>query len=150
MAATRTASARVSAGAPGGQRISGRQAWRLLWASSRLVSLGVIAWVVAGAVIPPLVVASLGFVVGGIPAAVLGGINSASGRRLIGLLAVAAIIYAASLVTDPVGGALGTAARQRVAGGLQARLLRAVSTPVGISHLEDQEHSTGWPARRGR
>jgi ATP-binding cassette subfamily B protein len=52
---------------------------------------------------------------------------------------VAAVIYAASLVADPVGGALGTAARQRVTGGLQARLLRAVSAPVGISHLEDQE-----------
>ena len=88
---------------------------------------------------PPLVVASLGFVVGGIPAAVRGGINSAAGHRLIGLLTVAAVIYAASLVTDPVGGALGTAARQRVTGGLQARLLRAVSAPVGISHLEDQE-----------
>jgi ATP-binding cassette, subfamily B, bacterial len=139
VAETRAAPARVSTGQPGEQRISGRQAWRLLWASSRVVSVGVIGWVVAGAVIPPLVVTSLGFVVGGIPAAVRNGIDSTSGRRLIGLLAIAALIYAASLVTDPVGAALGTAARQRVTGGLQARLLRAVGAPIGISHLEDQE-----------
>ena len=101
--------------------------------------MAVAGWVVAGGVIPPLVVASLGFVVGAIPAAVRGGISSAPGHRLIGLLAIAALIYAASLVTDPVGGALGTAARQRVTGGLQARLLHAVSAPVGIAHLEDQE-----------
>jgi len=131
--------ASTSAIAPSQPRISGRQAWRLLWASSRPVSLLVIAWVVAGGVIPPLVVAALGFVVGAIPAAVRGGISSAAGHRLIGLLAIAALIYAASLVTDPVGGALGTAAGQRVTGGLQARLLRAVGAPVGISHLEDQE-----------
>jgi len=129
----------MAASGPGQQRISGRQAWRLLWASSRPLSLAVIAWVVAGGVIPPLVVASLGFVVGGIPAAVTGGIDSASGHRLIALLAIAALIYAASLIADPVGGALGTAARQRVTGGLQARLLRAVSAPVGVSHLEHQE-----------
>jgi ATP-binding cassette, subfamily B, bacterial len=124
---------------PTDQRISGRQAWGLLWASSRLTSAGVMAWVAAGAVLPVLVVGSLGFVVGGIPAAVAGGIDSPAGRHLIGLLVVAALIYAASLVADPVGGALGTAARQRVTGGLQARLLRAVSAPVGITHLEDQE-----------
>jgi ATP-binding cassette subfamily B protein len=134
VAVTRTLPAGLTSGAAG-DRISGWQAWQLLWASSR----GVTAWVAAGAVIPPLVVASLGFVVGAIPAAVTGGIGSAAGHRLIDLLAIAAVIYAASLVADPIGGALGTAARQRVTGGLQARLLRAVGAPVGISHLEDQE-----------
>ena len=129
-------------GRPGGagqERLSGWQAWQLMWASSRPVSVAVAAWVVASAVIPSMVVAALGFVVGGIPAAVAHGFSSAAGRRLIALLSIAALIYAASLVTDPIGGALGTAARQRVTGRLQARLLRAVSGPAGISHLEDQE-----------
>jgi len=94
---------------------------------------------VLSAIVPTLVVAALGFVVGGIPAAVAHGFNSAEGRRLVALLGIAALCYAASLVLDPVGGALGTAARQRVTGRLQARLLRAVSAPAGISHLEDQE-----------
>jgi hypothetical protein len=40
-------------------------------------------------------------------------------------------------VLDPVGAALGTAARVRITGRLQARLLTAVSGPVGVGHLED-------------
>ena len=130
---------RRAAGTTGERRLSGWQAWRLLWTSSRLVSAGVVAWVVASAVISPLVVASLGFVVGAVPAAVLQGMDSTAGQRLLELLAVAAVAYAAALVCDPIGGALGTAARQQVTGRLQARLLHAVSAPVGVGHLEDQE-----------
>ena len=47
------------------------------------------------------------------------------------------MIYAVSLVLDPIGNALSTAARARITGELQARLLAAVSKPVGIGHLED-------------
>ncbi|HEX4833643.1 MAG TPA: ABC transporter ATP-binding protein/permease [Trebonia sp.] len=122
-----------------GERLSGWQAWRLLWASSPALSVAVAAWVVASAVISPLVVAALGFVVGAIPGAVEHGLGSGAGRRLTGLLVIAALIYAASLVADPVGSALGTAAQQRITGRLQARLLRAVSAPAGIAHLEDAE-----------
>jgi ATP-binding cassette, subfamily B, bacterial len=125
--------------AAGQQRLSGWQAWRLLWSASPLVSAGVIGWVIATAVLPPLIVAALGFVVGAIPDSVAHGMGSAAGRHLIVTLVIAALIYAASLVADPVGGALGTAARQRVTSRLQARLLRAVSAPAGIVHLEDEE-----------
>jgi ATP-binding cassette subfamily B protein len=50
---------------------------------------------------------------------------------------IAGAIYAASLLLEPVGTALATAASVRITGALQGRLLRAVSAPVGVSHLED-------------
>jgi ATP-binding cassette subfamily B protein len=111
----------------------------LLWASSRRLAALVVAWVLASAAAPALVVAALGVVVGRLPGAVEHGIGSPDGHRLLAALAVAAAIYAASLVLDPIGGALGTAAGARVGGRLQGRLLAAVSGPVGIAHLEDPE-----------
>jgi ATP-binding cassette, subfamily B, bacterial len=122
-----------------GKRLNGRQAWPLLWTSSKPLSAGVIAWAALSALVPPLVVTALGFVVGGIPDAVRDGIASPAGHRLIGALIVAALIYGLSLVLDPIGNALGTAARQRITGGLQARLLNAVTAPPGIAHLEDAQ-----------
>jgi ATP-binding cassette subfamily B protein len=125
--------------ASGGDRLSGRQSWRLLWESSRPLSLGVLAWAAADAFDGPLVVGALGFVVGAIPGAVAGGMSSPAGHRLIAALVVAALLYTASLVLDPIGSALSTAARQRITGRLQARLLRAVTAPATVSHLEDTE-----------
>ena len=78
-------------------------------------------------------------VVGAIPAAVAGGMSSPAGHRLIGALIIAALLYTASLVLDPIGGALSTVAHQRITDRLQARLLRAVTAPATIAHLEDQD-----------
>jgi ATP-binding cassette subfamily B protein len=122
-----------------GSKLSGRQSWRLLWESSRALSLGVLAWAAADAVDGPLVVVALGVVVGAIPAAVAGGMSSPAGHRLIGALVIAAVLYTASLVLDPIGGALSTVAHQRITDRLQARLLRAVTAPATIAHLEDQD-----------
>ena len=130
---------RAAQAAVGGERLSGRQAWRLLWAASKPLSFGVLAWAALDAVDGPLVVGALGFVVGAIPAAVQDGMSSAAGRRLIATLVIAALLYTMSLVLDPVGGALSTAARQRITGQTQARLLAAVTAPVGVEHLEDQD-----------
>jgi ATP-binding cassette subfamily B protein len=121
------------------ERLNGRQAWLLLWRSSKAISAGVVAWTAAGALVPPLVVAALGFVVGAIPGAVAGGMGSPAGHRLVESLVVAALLYAVSLILDPVGGALGTAARQKITGQLQERLLAAVNGPATVTHLEDQD-----------
>ena len=123
----------------GGSKLSGRKSWRLLWESSRPLSFGVLAWAAADAVDGPLVVAALGFVVGAVPAAVADGLTSAAGRRLVAALIIAAMLYTFSLVLDPIGGALATAAHQRITGSLQARLLHAVTAPATIAHLEDQD-----------
>jgi hypothetical protein len=122
-----------------GERASGRQAWGLLWASSRPLAAGVIAWMVAGALVPVAVVVTLGLVVGSIPGTVSHGISSADGHRLIAALILAALIYGLSLIADPVGSALGTAASARITGQLQERLLAAVTGPVGVGHLENTE-----------
>jgi ATP-binding cassette, subfamily B, bacterial len=122
-----------------GSKLSGRQSWRLLWESSHALSLGVLAWAAADAIDGPLVVAALGVVVGAIPAAVAGGLSSPAGHRLIAALIIAALLYTASLILDPIGGALSTVAHQRITDRLQARLLRAVTAPATITHLEDQD-----------
>jgi ATP-binding cassette subfamily B protein len=122
-----------------GSKISGRQSWRLLWASSKKLSVSVLAWAVLDIFDGPLVVASLGYVVGAVPDAIRDGMSSPAGDRLILALVVAALLYAASLILDPVGGALGTAASQRITGQLQARLLTAVTAPATVAHLEDTE-----------
>ena len=123
----------------GGNRISGRQSWRLLWESSKPLSAAVLAWAALDTFDGPFVVAALGYVVGAIPGAISGGMSSAAGNRLIVALVVAALLYAASLVLDPIGAALSTAASQRINGQLQARLLTAVTAPATVAHLEDQD-----------
>jgi ATP-binding cassette, subfamily B, bacterial len=130
---------RAAQAAVGGDRLNGRQAWRLLWAASKPLSIGVLAWAALDAIDGPLVVGALGFVVGAIPDAVKDGMSSAAGRRLVAALVIAALLYTMSLVLDPVGGALSTAARQRITGQTQARLLTAVTAPASIEHLEDQD-----------
>jgi ATP-binding cassette subfamily B protein len=122
-----------------GSRISGRRSFRLLWASSRPLSVAVLAWAALDVFDGPLVVAALGYVVGAIPAAISGGMSSAAGGRLIIALVVTALLYAVSLILDPVGAALSTAASQRITGQLQARLLTAVTAPATVAHLEDQD-----------
>jgi ATP-binding cassette, subfamily B, bacterial len=122
-----------------GEQATGRQAWSLLWKSSHRLALGVAGWMLAGAVFPTLVVISLGLVVGAIPGTVSSGLGSASGHRLVLALILAALVYGLSLVVDPVGSALGTAASARISGQVQARLLTAVAGPPGVSHLEDSE-----------
>lgn len=110
-----------------------------LWSSSPALAVLVLAWMAASALTPAAVVAALGIVVGRIPAAVTSGLDSGAGEQLAIALAIAAAIYGFSLVLDPIGTALGTAAKTRITGHLQSRLLKAVSAPVGVDHLEDGE-----------
>ncbi|HEX5404589.1 MAG TPA: ABC transporter ATP-binding protein [Pseudonocardiaceae bacterium] len=134
-----TGAGKLYSGSALGERASGRQAWRLLWHASRSLSFAVIGWVVAGALMPALVVGALGVVVGQVPGAIRDGMGSDAGEHLIIALVVAALIYAVSLILDPIGNALGTTAKSRITGELQSRLLTAVSGPVGVAHLEDAD-----------
>jgi ATP-binding cassette subfamily B protein len=111
----------------------------LLWASSKALSVAVLAWAALDIFDGPLVVGAFGYVVGAIPGAIKDGMSSAAGDRLIAALVIAALLYAASLILDPVGAALSTAASQRIGGRLQARLMNAVTAPATVAHLEDQE-----------
>jgi ATP-binding cassette subfamily B protein len=101
--------------------------------------VAVLGWAALDIFDGPFVVAGLGYVVGAIPGAINDGMSSADGHRLIAALVIAAVLYAASLILDPIGAALSTAASQRIGGQLQARLMDAVTAPATVTHLEDQE-----------
>jgi ATP-binding cassette, subfamily B, bacterial len=101
--------------------------------------VAVLGWAALDTFDGPFVVAALGYVVGAVPGAVEDGMSSAAGHRLIAALVIAALLYAASLILDPIGAALSTAASQRIGGRLQARLMDAVTAPATVAHLEDQE-----------
>src|SRR6201996_9147533 len=133
----------------GGNLISGRQSWRLLWASSKPLSVAVLAWAALDTFDGPLVVASLGYLVGAIPDAIEDGMSSTAGNRLIAALVIAALLYAASLILAPIGAAFSTAASQRINGQIQARLLTAVTAPVTVTHLEDQDTLNRLAAAEG-
>jgi ATP-binding cassette subfamily B protein len=123
----------------GGTLRSGRLVLGQLWQASKPLSFAVGCWVVVSALVPAAVTVSLGFVVGEVPAAARNGLGSASGHTLIARLAIAALLYTVSLLMDPLGGGLRIAVRQRVTNSLQARLMAAVSNPIGTAHLDDPE-----------
>lgn len=139
MTAPQLSSAVTLAARPKGDRATGRQAWLLLWRSSRPLAAATVGWMLATAAMPALVVIALGVVVGDLPGAVIHGMDSADGHRLIAALVLAAITYGASLIVDPIGAAIGTAAKVRITADVQTRLIDAVSGPVGVAHLEDAD-----------
>jgi len=138
---TDVAASAVAAAAanPAPARANGRQVWLLLWNASRPLALLVVGWALLSALISPAVVAVLGAVVGHVPGAIVHGIGSGAGHALILWLVIAAVVYAISLIVDPVGNALDTACNARVTGAIQARLLAAVAGPPGVGHLEDAD-----------
>jgi ATP-binding cassette, subfamily B, bacterial len=118
---------------------NGRVVVGQLWKASRPLSIAVAGWVVLGALAPSVVTISLGIVVGKVPAAARDGLGSPAGHSLIAHLVVTALLYAASLIVDPIGAGLRIAVRQKVTNSLQARLMAAVSSPIGTAHLDDPD-----------
>jgi hypothetical protein len=110
---------------------------RLLWETSRPLSLAVASYAAAASVLPNLVLIAAGRLVGDIPAAARGGLRSQAGHGLIEALTVTGIAYAAALVLGPVQSALSSVVKWRLVYRTEDRLMTAVSGPAGISHLED-------------
>ena len=71
---------------------------RLLWETSRPLSLAVATYAVAASVLPNLILIAAGRLVGDIPAAARGGLRSPAGHSLIEALTVTGIAYAAALL----------------------------------------------------
>jgi ATP-binding cassette, subfamily B, bacterial len=116
---------------------TGRAAVRMLWRASRPLTAGAVALLVADAVLPSLTLVTMGRATGHIPGAVTGGLSSAAGHALLWTLALAAGCFALSMLRGPVQDVVSAAARARLTAQLQSRLVRAVSAPPGIAHLED-------------
>ncbi|PWI41916.1 ATP-binding cassette domain-containing protein [Streptomyces sp. ICBB 8177] len=114
-------------------------AWRMLWSASRTLSLAALALLAADAVLPSLTLVAMGWATGRIPAAVTHGVASPAGHALLWSLTLAACCFALSMLRGPAQDVVSAAARARLTAALQERLVRAVSAPAGIAHLEDPE-----------
>jgi ATP-binding cassette subfamily B protein len=110
---------------------------RLLWQTSRPLTLAVALYAIASAVLPNVVLIAAGHLVGDIPAAARGGLSSPAGHHMIAALAVTGAAYAVSLLLGPVQSALSSVVKWRLVYTTQDRLMTAVSGPAGIGHLED-------------
>ena len=113
------------------------EAVRLLWQTSRPLTLAVALYAIASAVLPNVVLIAAGHLVGDIPAAARDGLSSPAGHHMIAALAVTGAAYAAALLLGPVQSALSSVVKWRLVYTTQDRLMTAVSGPVGIGHLED-------------
>jgi ATP-binding cassette, subfamily B, bacterial len=110
---------------------------RVLWETSRPLTVAVCLFVVVEGLLPPLALVALGWATGHIPAAVRDGLESPAGRALLVSLAVGAGAYALSLLRGPLEDLLSASCSAAVSTTLQRRLVAAVCAPPGIEHLED-------------
>jgi ATP-binding cassette subfamily B protein len=93
--------------------------------------------VLISGLLPVLFIVVTGLVVGAVPAAVSGGLDSPAGRHLLESLAILAVVYLAetsiSSIVSVVTGSLGS----RFTLALRTELLSSTLGPAGIAHLED-------------
>jgi ATP-binding cassette subfamily B protein len=115
------------------------RALRLLVEASPVLAVAAVVFVAAESLLPVVTLIAIGHVTGDIPAAIERGLGSPDGRRLDGALVVAGVVYSLYLVRGPAESMLTAAVRARLTALMQRRLVRAVSAPVGIGHLEDPE-----------
>jgi ATP-binding cassette, subfamily B, bacterial len=125
------------------------RALRLLWRAGPALSLVAVGFVLAEGALPVLVLIAMGRVTGAIPGAVVHGLASSDGHRLLVELALAGGIYAVSLLRGPLEDALTAAASARVDVLMQEQLVGAVNAPVGIEPLEDQDVLERLASARG-
>lgn len=98
---------------------------------------GAVAFVLAEALIPNLVLIAMGRTVGAVPAAIRSGLGSPDGHRLLTHLGAAGLLYTLSLLRAPAEALLTAAVQARMSALRQRRLIDAVCAPPGIAHLED-------------
>lgn len=125
------------------------RALHLLWRASPRQFVAAVAFILAEGVLPVLVLVLMGRVVAAIPGAVVSGLSSTAGHRLIVDLIEAGSAYAISLLRGPAEDALTAAATARVDALMQRRLVRAVCAPIGITHLEAREVLNQLASARG-
>jgi ATP-binding cassette subfamily B protein len=107
------------------------------WNASPGVAAGLLGTAIISGLAPFLLLASMGWTIGRIPAAVRDGMSSPAGTRLLVALAVTGTLVVVTLVVGTVLDALAAVAKDRLVHSVRIRLMRAVSGPTGIEHLED-------------
>jgi ATP-binding cassette subfamily B protein len=103
------------------------------------LGVGLVVWAVANALLPVGLVIVMGRLIGEVPAATRAGFDSTAGRRLVEALVVTSVLLAVVLLLAPLREALSAVIKTRLTYAMQARLMTAVSEPVGIMHLEDPD-----------
>jgi ABC-type multidrug transport system fused ATPase/permease subunit len=107
--------------------------------ANRALATGGIALIILRSALPVLSFVLTGALIGDIPDAVRDGLDSSAGHEA--LLALAGLIAAFVLLrlAIPVQFAIATALRLNIRAQMETRVMRAVSRPVSIAHLEDPE-----------
>jgi ATP-binding cassette subfamily B protein len=93
--------------------------------------------VVTAGLLPPAFSLATGALAQAVPPAVGRGMGSAAGHRVAVALLVAAAIYVGIQVANPLRAMVSEILMRRIDESLAVALMRAVSTPRGIAHLED-------------
>jgi len=110
---------------------------RLLPQVSRGRTALLAAGVLAATALPLAAVIVTGMLVGAIPPAVRGGLDSPAGRRALSLLVVAGVLIVTERLLGPFLAALAGTFGRAVDRRLQERVMAAVGGPSGVAHLED-------------
>src|SRR6266542_1515044 len=104
--------------------------------SPRLTAL-VAVLVVVTAALPLAFTFASGALIGSIPAAIADGLDSLAGQTSLRALALAGTVFILQRLIGPLRGIFASQLAHRVEDHLEERLMRAVSGPTGIAHLED-------------
>jgi ATP-binding cassette subfamily B protein len=107
------------------------------WHASPRVATGLVGAVIVSGVAPFLMLASMGWTVGRVPDAVRDGMRSPAGTRLLVALTVTGALVVVTMAMGTVLDALAAVAKDHLTHSVRVRLMRAVSAPAGIRHLED-------------
>ena len=123
--------------------------WRHPWRSPRILllrqlrgvsgplALAALASVLLSAVLPVASTVASGHLVGRVPAAVTGGLDSEAGGRLVQALVALAAVYALQFTAIPLLNQATNALARRLDRALSNRVMAAILAPTGIRHLED-------------
>jgi len=106
-------------------------------AGSPLLTLGAGALVVASGLLPAAFSLASGALAGAVPPAVGRGMGLAAGSRVVAALAVASVVYVLIQVVGPLRASVCDILMRRVDESLAIELMRAVSGPRSIAHLEN-------------
>lgn len=110
---------------------------RALPTAGRGLAAASIAATLVGALLPPAFTIASGAIAGALPDAVTDGTGSAAANRLVMALAASTAIFVAIHISGPIRETLGDVLMRRLDEALTLRLMRAVSLPRGVAHLED-------------
>jgi ATP-binding cassette subfamily B protein len=115
---------------------------RLMWETSRPLTVAVIAYFVVAALAPVAVLVALGNVVGNVVGAYRDGFDSPAGDRVVVSVTVAVVAYVVTLLLGPVQSLLASVVKWKITYSMQDRLITAVSRPIGTGHLENPKVQT--------